>query len=383
MREWVSRKGGVSEANAMMALFAGAKKYTDVINLAIGDPDLPTPKPILDAMYSDCLAGHTKYTDSKGDPALIAALQRFYSEEYGLDLATERLLVTPAACAGMYEVMQAVLDEGDEVLVFDPYFSPYAAQISMAGGKPVFVPCFAAEGFQPSAARAAQAITPRTKALLINSPNNPTGARYGGETLKALAQLACERDLLVIADDIYTDFCYDGPFLPILALPGMLERTVALGSLSKNFLMTGLRVGWIAAPPEVIRAVHRLSENIIYSTPAPSQRAAIYALENRAALRPGIVPVFEARMAYARRRIEALPYLTGCPCQGGFYLFPGIGPTGLSSMEACRVFLDEAHVLMLPGSVFGAAGEGQMRLACTRDMETLGEAFDRLEKLAF
>ncbi len=188
---------------------------------------------------------------------------------------------------------------------------------------------------------------------------------------------------MVIADDIYTDFCYDGPFLPILALPAMLERTVALGSLSKNFLMTGLRVGWIAAPPEVIRAVHRLSENIIYSTPAPSQRAAIYALENRAALRPGIVPVFEARMAYARRRIEALPYMTGCPCQGGFYLFPGIGPTGLSSMEACRVFLDEAHVLMLPGSVFGAAGEGQMRLACTRDMETLGEAFDRLEKLAF
>lgn len=383
MRQWVSGKWGSSEGNSMMALFAGAKKYPDVINLSIGDPDLPTPSPILEAMYSDCLSGHTKYTASKGDPDLISALQRFYSEDHGLTLGAENLLITPAACAGMYEVMQAVLDEGDEVLIFDPYFSPYSEQVAMAGGKAVFVPCLAAEGFQPSARRAASYITPRTKAMILNSPNNPTGVRYGQAALEALAQLAQERDLLVVADDIYTDFCYDGPFLPIMTLPGMQERTVTLGSLSKNFLMTGFRIGWIAGPAEVVRAVHQISENIIYASPAPSQRAAIYALENRASLRPLIAPVFEERMAYTLGRIEALPYMTPCPCQGGFYLFPGIGPTGLSSVEACRVFLDEAHVLMLPGSVFGAAGEGHMRIACTRDVRILGEAFDRLAKLAF
>lgn len=383
MGRWVSRKQGEREANAMMALFSNAKKYPDVINLSIGDPDLPTPKPILDAMYADCLAGHTKYTSSKGDPALIRALQGFYQAEYGLDLEQDRLLITPAACAGMYEVMQAVLDEGDEVLVFDPYFSPYADQIKMAGGKPVFVPCLAEEGFQANAQRAADYIGPRTKALLINSPNNPTGASYGLATLTALAELAKARDLLVIADDIYTDFCYDAPFIPILSLPGMLERTVALGSLSKNFLMTGFRVGWVVGPPEVVAAINSLSENIIYSTPAPSQRAAIYALENRAALRPLVAPAFAARMRYALGRIEALPYMTGCPCQGGFYLFPGIRPTGLTSAQACQAFLEEAHVLILPGSVFGAAGEGHMRIACTRDIPTLAAAFDRLEKLAF
>lgn len=383
MRQWVSRKRDVFEENSMMALFANATKYPDVINLSIGDPDLPTPKPILDAMYADCLLGHTKYTDPKGDPALIAALQRFYAEEYALELERDNLLITPAACAGMYEVMQAVLDEGDEVLLFDPYFSPYSPQIKMAGGRPVFVPCLGEEGFLPSARRAEAYITPKTKAMVINTPNNPTGARYGDETLEDLARLAQERDLLVIADDIYTDFCYDGPFFPMLALPGMLERTVALGSLSKNFLMTGFRVGWIAAPPDIVRAVLHISENIIYSTPAPAQRAAVYALENRSKLRSHIAPVFEARMAYARRRIESLAYMESCPCQGGFYLFPGIGPTGLSSVEACRVFLDEAHVLMLPGSVFGAAGEGHMRIACTRDVQTLREAFDRLERLTF
>ena len=383
MRQWVSRKQGKINANAMMALFANAKKYTDVINLSIGDPDLPTPKPILDAMYADCLSGHTKYTSSKGDPALISAIMNFYSEEYGVALSPDMLLITPAACAGMYEVMQAVLDDGDEVLIFDPYFSTYSDQIKMAGGKPIFVPCLAEEGFQANAKRAANYITQRTKALVINTPNNPTGASYGRQTLEAIADLAKEHDLLVIADDIYTDLCYEAPFLPILSLPDMLERTVTLGSLSKNFLMTGFRIGWVVAPPEVLLALNHLSENIIYSSPAPSQRAAIYALENRKSLSPLIAPVFEERMLYTLSRIEALPYMTSCPCQGGFYLFPGIGPTGLSSGEACQVFLDRAHVFILPGSVFGDAGEGYMRIACTKDLQAISEAFDRLDKLTF
>ncbi|MEA5058777.1 MAG: aminotransferase class I/II-fold pyridoxal phosphate-dependent enzyme [Candidatus Pelethousia sp.] len=383
MRQWVSERRSVLEENSMLALFASAKKYPDVINLSIGDPDLPTPKSILDAMYADCLLGHTKYTNPKGDPALITALQRFYSEEYGLALGADRLMVTPAACAGMYEVMQAVLDEGDEVLLFDPYFSFYAIQVKAAGGRPVCIPCLAEEGFLPNVRRAAAFITPRTKAMVINTPNNPTGACYGEDTLEALAAFAKEHDLLVISDDIYTDFCYETPFSPIIALPEMLNRTVSLGSFSKNFLMTGMRIGWIAAPPEVVRAVHQISETIIYASPAPSQRAAVYALEHREELRAQIGPIFEARMLYARRRIDALPYMAGCPCKGGFYLFPGIRPTGLSSMEACQFFLDKAHVLMLPGSIFGDAGEGHMRIACTQDVHKLGEAFDRLEKLTF
>ena len=383
MRQWISSRLAGKKPNSMTALFANAKKYPDVINLSIGDPDLTTPKPILDAMYEDCLKGHTKYTPSKGDPEFIAAVQRFFATEYGLELGTERLVVTLAASSGMYNVMQAVLDPGDEVLVFEPYFYPYDFQIRGAGGVPVLVPCLGEEGFQPNAERAAAYITPKTKAILINTPNNPTGACYSRQTLEALANLAKEKDLLVIADDIYTDFCYEEPFLPIMTLPGMLDRTVSLGTLSKNFFMTGFRIGWVAAPPEITEAVRLVNEELIFACPAPAQRAAIYALDHRAELRPMVAPIFKERIQYTRKRIDAVPYMTGCPAQGGFYLFPGIQPTGLSSVEACKVFLEKAHVLMLPGSGFGPSGEGYMRIACTLDVSKLGEAFDRLEKLTF
>ena len=187
----------------------------------------------------------------------------------------------------------------------------------------------------------------------------------------------------MIADDIYTDLCFTSEFLPIMTLPGMQERTVTLGSCSKNFVMTGMRIGWVAAPPEVAEGVRYVGENIIYCAPSPGQRAALYALRHRAELRPLVGPVFRERVYYARDRIRQLPFMTDCPAQGSFYVFPGIGPTGLSSMEACQVFLDEAHVLMLPGSVFGQAGEGYMGIACTLGLDQLGEAFDRLEKLSF
>lgn len=383
MRQWISKRQAAIGPNTMMALFANAKKYPDVINLSIGDPDIPTPQAILDAMYQDSCKGHTKYTPSKGDPELIQAVCDFYKEEHGLALGPEWITITPAACSGMYQVMQAVLDPGDEVLIFSPYFSPYASQTQAAGGVPVLVPCLAEEGFQPNAQRAAAYVTPKTKAMIVNTPNNPTGACYTRETLEGLAALAKAADLLVIADDIYTDLCFTSEFLPIMTLPGMRERTVTLGSCSKNFVMTGMRIGWVAAPPEVAEGVRYVGENIIYCAPSPGQRAALYALRHRAELRPLVGPVFRERVYYARDRIRQLPFMTDCPAQGSFYVFPGIGPTGLSSMEACQVFLDESHVLMLPGSVFGQAGEGYMRIACTLGLDQLGEAFDRLEKLSF
>ena len=272
MRQWISKRQAAIGPNTMMALFANAKKYPDVINLSIGDPDIPTPQAILDAMYQDSCKGHTKYTPSKGDPELIQAVCDFYKEEHGLALGPEWITITPAACSGMYQVMQAVLDPGDEVLIFSPYFSPYASQTQAAGGVPVLVPCLAEEGFQPNAQRAAAYVTPKTKAMIVNTPNNPTGACYTRETLEGLAALAKAADLLVIADDIYTDLCFTSEFLPIMTLPGMQERTVTLGSCSKNFVMTGMRIGWVAAPPEVAEGVRYVGENIIYCAPSPGQR---------------------------------------------------------------------------------------------------------------
>ena len=243
------------------------------------------------------------------------------------------------------------------------------------------MPCTEEECWQPNVQRAEAYVTGRTKALLINTPNNPTGVCYSDETLAALAAFARRHDLLVIADDIYTSFVYGGRFVPIMSLPEMAQRTVTINSFSKNFVMTGLRVGNIVAPAEICRAVKRINDSLIFSAPSYSQRAALYALEKRHEYARQIVPEFEKRMAYGAKRIREIPGFTLSPAAGGIYLFPGIKKTGLTSMEACARILEEAHVLMVPGSAFGDAGEGYLRIACTVGVDKMAEAFDRMAQM--
>ena len=238
MKDFRARRWQQEDRNPMMTVFEKAGRYPDIIDLSIGDPDLKTPQKIIDLAFADAGAGHTKYTDPWGDPELREEIARFYAEEYGVALGEREIFVSTAGCVAMYLVMEAILDPGDEVLIFDPYFSAYATQVRLGGGVPVFVPCREADGWQPDMERAAQYLTPRTKALVINTPNNPTGVCYSRPTLEAVARFARKNDLLVVADDIYTSFCYSEPFLPVLTLPGMKERTVAINSFSKNFVMT-------------------------------------------------------------------------------------------------------------------------------------------------
>ena len=381
MKDFRARRWQQEDRNPMMTVFEKAGRYPDIIDLSIGDPDLKTPQKIIDLAFADAGAGHTKYTDPWGDPELREEIARFYAEEYGVALGEREIFVSTAGCAAMYLVMEAILDPGDEVLIFDPYFSAYATQVRLGGGVPVFVPCREADGWQPDMERAAQYLTPRTKALVINTPNNPTGVCYSRPTLEAVARFARKNDLLVVADDIYTSFCYSEPFLPVLTLPGMKERTVAINSFSKNFVMTGFRVGNIVAPEPIARAVKSINDSVVYSAPAPSQRAALHALRRRKELAAQIVPEFSARMAYGAQRIRELPGFTLSPAGGGIYLFPGVGPTGLTSAEACERILEEAHVLMLPGSAFGDAGEGYLRIACTVGLDKMEEAFGRMAQM--
>ena len=382
MRQFLAKEWQGEETNPLMTVTGKAKLYPDIIDFSIGDPDLPVPAEILEKAGADALAGYTKYSDPWGYPELRDAIVRFYAEDYGVSIGRENVFVTTAGCAAMSLVMEAVLEQGAEVLLFDPYFSAYDQQVRIPGGVPVCVPCLEEENWQPSAERAAQYLTPRTKALLINTPNNPTGVCYSDETLAALARFAEEHDLLVIADDIYTSFVYGGAkFVPIMSLPGMARRTVTVNSFSKNFVMTGLRVGNIVAPADICRAVKRINDSMIYSAPSYSQRAALYALEKRHAYAKQIVPEFEKRMMYGAKRIRSIPAFTLSPAAGGIYLFPGIKKTGLTSMQVCERILDEAHVLMVPGSAFGDAGEGYLRIACTVGVDKMAEAFDRMEKM--
>ena len=381
----LSKKCSAIAPSATLAMDARAKELrsqgVNVIGFAAGEPDFETPDPIREAMKEAMDLGMTRYTPAAGTLELRRAIAARLLEDHGLVYGMDEIIVSNGAKHSLYNTFQAILDPGDEVLIFDPYFSAYATQVRLGGGVPVFVPCREADGWQPDMERAAQYLTPRTKALVINTPNNPTGVCYSRPTLEAVARFARKNDLLVVADDIYTSFCYSEPFLPVLTLPGMKERTVAINSFSKNFVMTGFRVGNIVAPEPIARAVKSINDSVVYSAPAPSQRAALHALRRRKELAAQIVPEFSARMAYGAQRIRELPGFTLSPAGGGIYLFPGVGPTGLTSAEACERILEEAHVLMLPGSAFGDAGEGYLRIACTVGLDKMEEAFGRMAQM--
>lgn len=365
--------GGVDEA---------VYQFDNIINLSLGDPDLTTDERVIEKAFADAKAGHTHYTDFRGDPELRAEIAKFYAEEYQMQVDDSEIFVSTSACLAMELVLEAILNDGEEVILQAPYFTPYRQQVILARGVPVELPTYEEEDFQINMERLEQAITERTKALVINTPNNPTGSCLELATLERIAEIAKKHDLLVIADDIYTSFSYQHPFIPIASLPGMRERTVTINSVSKNYIMTGWRVGNIIAPDFIISTIQAVNENMAFTAPSVSQRAAIHAMRMRKLIQPAMLEEYRKRVFYAAERINeianmSVPY----PPKGTFYLFVNIKKTGLTSQEVCDLLLSEAQILAIPGNAFGACGEGYIRLACTVGTEVLEEAFDRIAKM--
>lgn len=260
--KYVSKRYWCSEKNAMGQSDIIAKTYDDVINLSLGDPDINTPKPIIDAAMADAYLGHTKYTDFQGDLELIDEVCRFYKEDYGIGVDKGQVFVCSSATVGMHVVLESILDEGDEVILQAPYFTPYPQQVKLSRGVPIELPTYEEEDFQINADRLESLITGHTKALVINTPSNPTGSCLLPETMMKIAEIVNRHDLLVIADDIYPDYSYECPFVPFAGLPGMWERTITLNSFSKGFNMTGWRVGYIVAPEYLIEVFKAVNENV-------------------------------------------------------------------------------------------------------------------------
>ena len=375
-RYWKDQSTAMGQSDVM------AKSFDDVIDLSLGDPDLTTDFRIIDAAFADAKAGHTKYTDFRGDPELRQAIIDFYKEEYSMDIVDEEIFVAASGCLAMYLVLEAIIDDGDEVILQAPFFTPYPQQVELARGIPIELPTYEEEDFQINVERLESPITERTKALVINSPSNPTGNCLTVETMEKIAEIAEKYDLIVISDDIYTAFSYQNPFVPFASLPGMRERTIIINSFSKNFTMTGWRVGNIIAPDYIIKIVQQINENVVFTAPSISQRAAIFALHHRDEVQPPMIEEYRKRMFYAAERINAISKMSVIyPPKGSFYLFINIKEMGMSSVEAADFILQKAHVLMLPGNAFGECGEGYVRIACTVNVDTLKEAFDRIEKV--
>ena len=356
-------------------------KPEDIINFTLGDPDIHTDKRIIERTFKDVLNGATHYTDTLGILELRKELKNYYLDEYKMRVDLEELMITTSACQGMWLIMEAILDDGDEVIIPSPHFPPYPDQVEMAGGKSVFLELLESEDFQINIKSLEELITPRTKAIIINTPNNPIGSCLSKKTLEDISTIAKKYDLLIIADDIYTLYSYESPFVPISSIDGIRERTITLGSFSKNFAMAGWRIGYILADSKFIKVFQMINENNVYTAPEPSQRAALHALRLRKEIQPGLFEEFKKRSYYAYERLNKLKGISVMKPMGTFYLFPNIEKTGLSSIEFADKLLKEARIAVIPGIAFGCNGDKYIRLAVTLNIDRMKEAFDRIEKM--
>jgi aminotransferase len=352
----------------------------DVISLGIGEPDFCTPDHIIQAGIRSLQDGDTHYTSNAGRfelrQALAAHLERLHGVRYNPE--TE-IVVTVGVSEALYLSMTALLNPGEEIIIPTPCFVSYQAEAILAGGVPVELPTFVEDGFQVRAKDLEAAITPRTKAILLGYPNNPTGAVATRESLLEVARIAEEHDLVVISDELYDQLVYDVSHVCFASLPGMQERTILLGGFSKNYAMTGWRVGYAAGPVDIIRGLVRIHQYTIMSAPTIAQAAAFEALTH------GHEHVEEMRCEYDRRRkliVKGLNEL-GLPTfepHGAFYAFPDIRATGMSDEVFAQKLLEEEKVACVPGSAFGAGGEGFVRCSYATAYEKIEEALVRMNQ---
>ena len=352
----------------------------DVISLGIGEPDFTTPDPILQAGIRSLHRGETHYTSNSGRLELRQALAEHINRSYGVTYnPVTEFVITVGVSEALYLAMNALLNQGEEVIIPTPCFVSYQAEVILAGGVPVEVPTYVEDGFQLRPETLEAAITPRTKAILIGYPSNPTGAVATREAMLEIARLAEKHNLVVISDELYDQLVYGVKHVCFPSLPGMWERTILLGGFSKNYAMTGWRIGFAAAPAGILDGLLRIHQYTIMSAPTIAQDAALEAIRN------GGPSVDEMRNEYNRRRelivggLNQLGLSTFEP-HGAFYAFPSIAATGMDDETFAQKILDEERVAVVPGSAFGPGGEGYVRCSYATAYEKIEEALRRMEK---
>lgn len=382
--KFIAKRYWNTVSSAMGELGPLAKKYKDIIDLTFGDPDFTTDGIIIDAAFEDAKDGHTHYTNFFGDDELRDEICKYYKEDFDIDVKREETFITTSAAQGLWLALETITDDGDEIIIHEPYFTPYPDQIKLTRGIPVFLETFEEEGFQINVERLEKLITNRTKAIILNTPNNPSGARFSDDTLNKIAEIAVKYDIIVIADDIYGLYTFDSENknTPFMNIKNMRERTITICSASKDFAMTGWRVGYIVAPSYLIDAMEKVNENNVFTAPSISQRGMLHAIRNRKIIQPKLFNEFKERVFYTYERICATKNMSVLPPRGTFYIFPNIKATGLSSQEVAMRIFEEAHVLVIPGNGFGKSGEGYVRIACTVGVDKIKEAFDRINKMS-
>ena len=350
----------------------------DIIHLEIGEPDFATPANVMEAATQALHDGYTHYGPSAGLNELREAIAREIRTTRGVEVTADWVVVTPGGKPIMFYLMLAVVEEGDEVLCPNPGFPIYESMVNFVGGIPVPIPLREELNFRFDASELQSKLTERTKLIILNSPHNPTGGLLAESDLQAIAEVAMERNVLVLSDEIYSHIIYDGTHQSITSLPGMLEQTVILDGFSKTYAMTGWRLGYGVMHPELQTHISRLVTNSVSCTAPFIQRAGLEALANAGPAVSHMVAEFRRRRDLIVGGLREIPGLH-CICpSGAFYVFPNIRDFGMSSSEFADRLLREAGVAALSGTAFGSYGEGYIRLSYANSLENLERAIRRI-----
>ncbi len=381
MRDFISRKAKAIKPSGIRKFFDIVAESKDVISLGVGEPDFITPWDIREAGIQAIKKGYTQYTSNKGMPALREEISGYLSYNFGVKYSADDIIITVGASEAIDLALRAVVDEGDEVLIPDPSYVSYKPCVELLGGTPVSVPCDGKNGFKLTPESLLSVITDKTKALIFPYPNNPTGGIMEREFVEKIAPILIEKDILVIADEIYAELTYGLPHFSIASMPEMADRVVLISGFSKAFAMTGWRIGYVCAPKDITAAMLKIHQYTTICAPIFSQYAALEGLKK--GRENGYLDVRQMCEEYDKRRrfmIDAFNKM-GLTCfepKGSFYVFPSVESTGMTGEEFATALLASKKVAVVPGQAFGEFGKNYVRCSYAYSMKNLLEATQRI-----
>ena len=380
MRDFISERAQGIPPSGIRKFFDLVLTMQDVISLGVGEPDFSTPWNICESSIYSIEQGSTSYTSNKGLQSLREAISRYFDKHYHLTYDSEdEIIITSGVSEALDISIRAITDPGDEILIAQPSYVSYAPCVTLAGGVPVPVECTEKGRFKLNPDTLQEKITKKSKALILNFPNNPTGAVMRREDLGPIADLVIDNDLLLISDEVYAELTYEGEHVATATVKDLRERTITLNGFSKAYAMTGWRVGYVCAPKPLCEAALKIHQYVMLCAPAMGQVAALEAIRSAEEEKNKMVDEYRLR----RNMFVAGLNRIGLPChipEGAFYAFPSVKETGLSDTEFAEQLLKEQRVAVVPGSVFGAGGEDHLRCAYAVSRKQLTEALGRIEK---
>jgi len=379
MRNFISERAQEIPPSGIRKFFDLALTMEDVISLGVGEPDFRTPWNICESSIYSIEQGVTAYTPNKGLPVLRETLSNYLNQHYNLPYSGEdEIIITSGVSEALDIAIRAIVDPGDEVLIAQPSYVSYAPCVTLAGGLPVPVECTESDRFKLNHEALQEKITRKTKAVMINFPNNPTGAVMNRKDLEAIADIIIDNDLLLISDEVYAELTYEGSHVAAATVSDLWQRTITLNGFSKAYAMTGWRVGYLCAPKELCEAVLKIHQYVMLCAPVMGQVGALEAIRSAEEDKNNMVQEYRLRRNMFVAGLNRIGLPTHVP-EGAFYAFPSVKDTGMSDTEFAERLLTEHQVAVVPGSVFGVGGKNNLRCAYAVSRKQLTEALRRME----